>query len=223
MTKMEGNDVPPAGRNVREATRSDAEVVAALHVAEIHEGFLATLGARFLGHLYARIVSSPHGFLIVTETPSSEPGAGRVNGFVAGAVSVRSLYREFLWHDGFVAAVTSAPQLVRSLPRVVETLRYGSRQPPGEHAAPGPEAELLSLAVAGDSRRQGLGGVLVDAFLSEAASRGCTSARVVVGASNDTAVALYGRGGFETAGTLEVHEGTPSLLMRADVSRTGRR
>ncbi len=146
-----------------------------------------------------------------------------MSGFVAGALSVRNLYREFMWHDGLVASLTSAPQLVRSLPRVVETLRYGSRQPPGEHSASGPEAELLSLAVAGDSRRQGLGGVLVEAFLSEAASRGCTSARVVVGASNDAAVALYGRGGFETAETLEVHEGTPSLLMRTDVGRTERR
>jgi ribosomal protein S18 acetylase RimI-like enzyme len=146
-----------------------------------------------------------------------------VSGFVAGAVSVRSLYREFLWHDGFVASVTSAPRLVRALPRVVETLRYGSQQPPGAPAASGPEAELLSLAVAGDSRRQGVGRVLVDAFFSEAASRNCTSARVVVGASNDAAVALYRQGGFETAVTLEVHEGTPSLLMRADVRRTGRR
>ncbi len=41
---MEGNDVPPARCNVREATRSDVDAVAALHVAEIHEGFLATLG-----------------------------------------------------------------------------------------------------------------------------------------------------------------------------------
>jgi ribosomal protein S18 acetylase RimI-like enzyme len=219
---MEGNDVPPAGCNVREATRSDAGVVATLHVSEIREGFLATLGARFLRHLYARIVESPHGFLIVTET-QSERGGVTVSGFVAGAVSVRSLYREFLWRDGLVASLSSAPQLVRSLPRVWETLRYGSGQPPVDHAASGPEAELLSLAVAGDSRRQGLGGVLVDAFLSETASRACTSARVVVGADNDSAVALYRRGGFETAGTLEVHEGTPSLLMRADVSRIGRR
>jgi ribosomal protein S18 acetylase RimI-like enzyme len=219
---MEGNDVPPAGCNVREATRSDAGVVATLHVSEIREGFLATLGARFLRHLYARIVESPHGFLIVTET-QSERGGVTVSGFVAGAVSVRSLYREFLWRDGLVASLSSAPQLVRSLPRVWETLRYGSGQPPVDHAASGPEAELLSLAVAGDSRRQGLGGVLVDAFLSEAASGACTSARVVVGADNDAAVALYRRGGFETAGTLEVHEGTPSLLMRADVSRIGRR
>jgi ribosomal protein S18 acetylase RimI-like enzyme len=216
---MEGNDVPPARYNVREATRSDVEAVATLHIAEIHEGFLATLGARFLGYLYARIVESPHGFLIVTETPTSERSAARVSGFVAGAVSVRSLYREFLWRDGLVASLSSAPQLMRSLPRVFETLRYGSRQPQGERTASGPEAELLSLAVARDNRRQGLGGVLVDAFLTEAETRGCDSARVVVGASNDPAVALYGRGGFATAETLEVHEGTPSLLMRVDLGR----
>jgi ribosomal protein S18 acetylase RimI-like enzyme len=220
---MEGDDVPPARCNVREATRSDVEVVAALHVAAIHEGFLATLGARFLRHLYTRIVESPHGFLLVAESPAPEGGPARVSGFVAGAISVRKLYREFLWHDGLVASVTSAPQLVRSLPRVVETLRYGSQQPPGAATTSVPEAELLSLAVAGESRRQGSGAALVEAFLAEATRRGCTSARVVVGAGNDTAIALYGRGGFEVAETLEVHEGTTSLLMRADLGQVGHR
>ncbi len=221
---MEGNDVPPARCNVKEATRSDVDIVAALHIAAIHEGFLATLGARFLRHLYARIVESPHGFLLVAETPQApESGPVQVSGFVAGAVSVRRLYREFLVHDGLVAAVTSAPQLVRSLPRVVETLRYGSRQPPGSAAPSVPEAELLSLAVAGDSRRQGTGAALVEAFLAEATRRGCTSARVVVGADNDAAIALYGRGGFEAAESLEVHEGTPSLLMRAHLAEAGGR
>ncbi len=221
---MEDDDVPPARCNVREATRSDVGVVAALHVDEIHEGFLATLGERFLRHLYGRIVESSHGFLLVAQTPPSpERGPARVCGFVAGAVSVGSLYREFLWHDGIVASVTSAPQLLRSLPRVVETLRYGSREAPGGKASSVPEAELLSLAVSGQSRRQGAGAALVQAFLAEAASRGCASSRVVVGADNDAAIALYGRGGFETAESLEVHEGTPSLLMRADLGHAARR
>ncbi len=221
---MEGDEVPPARCNVKEATRSDVDLVAALHVAAIHEGFLATLGARFLRHLYARIVESPHGFLLVAETPSvPERDLARVSGFVSGAVSVRRLYREFLLHDGLVASVTSAPQLIRSLPRVVETLRYGSQKSPGAAAASVPEAELLSLAVAEESRRQGAGAALVEAFLAEAARRGCVSARVVVGASNDAAVALYGRGGFEAVESLEVHEGTPSLLMRADLAPVGDR
>ncbi len=221
---MEGDDVPPARCNVKEATRTDVDIVAALHIAAIHEGFLATLGARFLRHLYARIVESPHGFLLVAQT-QPDPGRGpvQVSGFVAGAVSVRRLYREFLLHDGLVATVTSAPQLVRSLPRVFETLRYGSREHPGSEAAPVPEAELLSLAVADDSRRQGAGAALVEAFLAEAARRGCTTARVVVGADNAAAIALYGRGGFEVAQTLEVHEGTPSLLMRTQLGPAGHR
>ncbi len=221
---MEGDDVPPARCNVKEATRSDVDVVAALHIAAIHEGFLATLGARFLRHLYARIVESPHGFLLVAETPPApEHDPVQVSGFVAGAVSVRRLYREFMLHDGLVASVTSAPRLVRSLPRVIETLRYGSRPAPGSETVPVPEAELLSLAVAADSRRQGAGAALVDGFLAEAARRGCTSARVVVGADNDAAVALYRRGGFEAAETLEVHEGTTSLLMRAHLVPGGGR
>ena len=224
---MEGDDVPPARCNVREATRSDVDAVAALHVAEIHEGFLATLGPRFLRHLYARIVESPHGFLIVAENaPSSEQRpcpCERVRRRCRSQCG--NLYREFLWHDGVVASVTSAPQLVRSLPRVVETLRYGSRQPPGAAAAVGaPRPSSSRSPWRATAVGRGSGAALVEAFLARggfaraAPRRGWSS-----GASNDAAVALYGRGGFATAENLEVHEGTPSLLMRADLGQTGRR
>lgn len=62
------------------------------------------------------------------------------------------------------------------------------------------EAELLTLAVAPDQRRRGLGAELVRAFLQEATRRGADSAFLEVAAGNDPARALYAAAGFAPAG-----------------------
>jgi len=62
------------------------------------------------------------------------------------------------------------------------------------------EAELLTIAVHPDQRRSGLGGALVDAFVTEARARGGESAFLEVAASNTAARALYANCGFAPAG-----------------------
>jgi ribosomal protein S18 acetylase RimI-like enzyme len=147
-----------------------------------------------------------------------------VIGFVAGATSVRRLYGEFLLHDGLVAGVTSAPRLLRSIPRVVETLRYGAKDDTGPSPKKGgapaeePETELLSLAVAASARRRGAGAKLVQSFHAAAAQAGSRTARVVVAAANETAIRVYVESGFVEAERFELHAGTESLLLRADLS-----
>jgi ribosomal protein S18 acetylase RimI-like enzyme len=213
-----GDGEPPSEIVVRAATSQDAGSVADLHVRAISEGFLASLGPRFLRRLYARIAKSPHGFLLV----ACDPGPGLVVGFVAGATSVRRLYGDFLLRDGLVAGMTSAPRLVRSIPRVVETLRYGAKDDPrqskeAEHVERS-ETELLSLAVAATARRRGAGAQLVRSFHAAAAEAGSSSARVVVAAKNATAIRVYLESGFVEAKRFELHPGTESLLLRADIS-----
>ncbi len=213
------NGEPPRRVVVRAATSEDAAPVAELHVTAINEGFLASLGPRFLRRLYSRIVKSSHGFLIV----ACDPGPGPVIGFVAGATSVRRLYVEFLLRDGLIAGITSAPRLVRSIPRVVETLRYGATDkagvpPKNTEEAAGSETELLSLAVAATARRRGAGAELVRSFHVAAARAGSATARVVVGATNEGAIRLYVESGFVEADRFELHPGTESLLLRADLS-----
>jgi ribosomal protein S18 acetylase RimI-like enzyme len=227
---IEGYGVPPAQGTVRVATRGDAPVVAALHSSAISEGFLSTLGDRFLSRLYTRIVSSSHGFLLVADRPQPVKGLQpRLAGFVAGSAGVGGLYREFVVRDGVSVAVSSGARLVRSLPRVVETLRYGARDEPAPRNAVAPrgavssagargtETELLALAVDPSERRRGVGAVLVEAFLTTAREAGSTSARVVVGSDNSGAIALYSRAGFRESSRLELHSGAESLLMRVDL------
>ncbi len=62
------------------------------------------------------------------------------------------------------------------------------------------EAELLTLAVAPESRRLGLGRRLVARFLYQARLRGAALAFLEVAAGNAGAVALYDSAGFAVAG-----------------------
>lgn len=62
------------------------------------------------------------------------------------------------------------------------------------------EAELLTLAVAPESRRLGLGRKLVARFLYQARLRGAERAFLEVSAENPAAIALYESAGFAAAG-----------------------
>lgn len=62
------------------------------------------------------------------------------------------------------------------------------------------EAELLTIAVSPQVRRQGLGQSLLAAFLAQARLRGADRALLEVAAGNTAAIALYRAAGFADAG-----------------------
>lgn len=62
------------------------------------------------------------------------------------------------------------------------------------------EAELLTVAVAPEERRQGLGAQLVSGFVTEALERGAEVAFLEVAADNAPALALYHAQGFSATG-----------------------
>ena len=62
------------------------------------------------------------------------------------------------------------------------------------------EAEILTLAVPPEARRQGTGQALVQGFLAEAKNRGAAQAFLEVAANNQAAISLYLRAGFANAG-----------------------
>src|SRR5260221_5884950 len=95
--------------------------MSALHASCIAEGFLVTLGPRFLRRLYRRVVLSPRAFAFVVDTPAA------VRGYVACAIDTEAFYRDFVRHDGLVAGAVALPRLVRAPRRVWETWRYGAR------------------------------------------------------------------------------------------------
>ena len=64
----------------------------------------------------------------------------------------------------------------------------------------GAEAELISLAVAPEARRAGLGRALLGAFATAAHARGATRAFLEVAADNKAALALYAAAGWRESG-----------------------
>jgi glycosyltransferase involved in cell wall biosynthesis/ribosomal protein S18 acetylase RimI-like enzyme len=189
---------------IRPATAADAAAMARLHAEGMPEAFLPTLGRRFLGRLYAALAGDPGAVALVADGPDG------VVGFAAGVVSVGGFYRRFALRHGPRAALAAAPHLVRPAVarRLLETVRYPAQA--GAPAASLPDAELLAIAVAPAARVGGTGRALADGVLDGLAARGAGQVKVVVGAANDGANRFYVRVGFEPAGQLSVHQGTPS-------------
>lgn len=71
------------------------------------------------------------------------------------------------------------------------------------------EAELLTLAVAPESRRLGLGARLLARFLYQARLRGADQAFLEVSARNAAAIALYESQGFALSGRRRNYYATP--------------
>jgi ribosomal protein S18 acetylase RimI-like enzyme len=180
----------------------DAAAVAGLHAERIGEGFLVTLGPRFLRRLYRRIALSPNAVLLVADSGE------RIVGFVAAAASTRRLYGEFLGRDALPAGLAAAPAVVRAPRRVWETFRYGN-----ESDDDLPAAEILSIAVAADVEGLGIGGRLLSAAQQELTQLGAPQARVVTAVGNEAALAMYERAGFQRRSRTEVHAGVPQEVL----------
>ena len=179
------------------AAVADVPAIARLHANRIEEGFLSTLGRRFLERLYRRAIVSEHAFVVAARADDA-----RVVGFVAASIDTSAFYKDFLRHDAVVAGFLAAPHLIRHPRHVWETLRYGTAR-----ADTLPPAEILSTAVAADHQGKGIGRSLVAAALGEFAGREVSSAHVVTGSTNSAAIAMYTRAGFRRFSTTEVHRG----------------
>jgi ribosomal-protein-alanine N-acetyltransferase len=85
------------------------------------------------------------------------------------------------------------------------------------------EAEVLTLAVAPESRRLGLGRKLVARFVYQAQLRGAVRAFLEVSAENAAAIALYDSAGFAVEGRRKGYYATPecsridALVMARDL------
>ena len=188
---------------IRTGTTNDARRAAELHASGITEGFLSRLGPRFLTRLYRCIANDDRSFLLIAQGDDHA-----TVGMIAGSENVGQLYRRFLRRDAVIAGLVAAPRLVRHAGSVLETLRYGGGDDTGL-----PDAELLAIAVDADARGHGTGRALVEALVEEFARRALSSSKVVVGASNESALRLYRACGYADAATIEVHRNVPSKVL----------
>jgi ribosomal-protein-alanine N-acetyltransferase len=82
-------------------------------------------------------------------------------------------------------------------------------------AAAGDQADIQTIAVLAAHRRAGIGTLMLDDLLAEAARRGATAVFLEVRADNPGAQAMYGRFGFERLGLRRAYyeDGTDAVTM----------
>lgn len=127
-----------------------------------------------------------------------------------------------LEHELFEHAPWTPEQFWSELAHVPETRWFAAHEDAdgvdgyvGLAAVP-PEADVQTIAVAQRSQGRGLGRELLDALLEEAARRGCTQVFLEVLHSNEPAIALYERSGFERQGRRRDYygPGADAVVMR---------
>ncbi len=82
-----------------------------------------------------------------------------------------------------------------------------------------PEVDVMNVAVHPDHRRRGIAAILVEALTDHLRRLDCTCLSLEVRASNDPAIALYEKMGFETVGrrpNYYRHPKEDALIMRKE-------
>jgi len=187
---------------IRLARPEDAPALARLHIHSLPDGFLSSLGERFLRVFYAALARDKGAITVVAD------GGEGVVGFAAGVASVGSFYRRFFARRAIPAAIAAAHLLwhPRTINRAWETARYA------RNTEDYPEAELISIGIADTWRGQGLGRQLLEGVLEGLREKGVKEVRVMVGADNESANEFYSRMGFRALGRITVHRGQVSNL-----------
>ena len=193
------------------------EAVARLHVENLNQGFLATLGPAFLKEMYRAIDHSVGSVLIVERDEN-----GEVIGFVSGAKGMARIYRRMLRRIHVIPFLL-AKQVMnpKKLRRIFEVMRYSSSGPQQEEPsqeqmeralAELPEPELLTIAVAPQARGKGVSERLYRSLEAHFRSRGEPAFRIIVGDALAPAHNFYKKMGAVPVHQTEVHKGEGSVI-----------
>jgi len=175
----------------------DARTAAALHIQGIKSGFISSLGSGFVTALYEAVANSSSSFGFAVEDDE------RVVGFVTFTSNINRLYKSVIARRGFRMAAILAGKILslKRIKKVLETLFYPARAGMGQTAS----AELLSIVVCEDRRKQGLGTELVITSLQQCRRLGLEKVKVLVAADNEPANKLYRKCGFKFVRLIKNH------------------
>ena len=198
------------GREMLSSQKALYLEVAELHANGIDQGFLPSLGLRFLALLYEAIDLSEEAILLV------EYGDGRVAGFVSASTSLWPIYRALLGRP-FRLILTLWPVLLnpvklwRTLELVMLTAWPSDKKSESSSCAL-PTFELISISVSLDERRSGVAKRLYEGLKKEASERGCDAFKIIVGEQLDGAHKFYSRMGAVPVGKTSVHGSATSVI-----------
>ncbi|MFQ5751211.1 MAG: GNAT family N-acetyltransferase [bacterium] len=193
---------------VQKAQIKHCDVLSNLHKKNIHQGFLSRLGKRFLSHLYELLVTSKSAFCLVIEDK------GKIIGFISGADSLNTIYKEFLKKKSLVAIISILSLLtdVRLIQKAFETLCYPIKN---ENL---PSAELLSMVVVKGYRGTGVSKILFERLIEEFRMRNIKQFKIVAGAALTSACKFYEKMGAIFHSEIEVHKGEKSNIYILETS-----
>jgi ribosomal protein S18 acetylase RimI-like enzyme len=192
--------MPPNDVTIRPMLESDVEAVVDIHLRTFPGFFLSFLGHRFLALLYRSIRAAPEGVALVAA------GKGGIQGFAAGVTSQESFYRRLVrrhWWRFAMSALGAAIRRPSVIPRLFRALRR-----PSETRQSAAAATLMSIGVSPESEGRGIGGLMIESFCREMATRGVTDICLTTDRDgNARANRFYERHGFHVSNSLVTPEG----------------
>lgn len=191
------------------------ERIADLHIETIHHGLLPLLGPESLGLIYRGIACLVGSGVWIAEDN------GKVLGFIAGCIDTRKIFVSVLMNVKLellfsLHKFTLSRAFFRKLPSVLFYPFCSTKLVfNGQSIDKLPKAELLAMAVSPDSRRQGLGKLLVKTLEREFSCWDITSAyHVKTNLEEMVSNNFYRSIGFEPYGTVRHHDLTLQIYVK---------
>ncbi len=185
---------------IREMRLADVPAIVQVHLESFPGFFLTFLGASFLSELYMATLTDPDGIGFVAENEKF------ICGFVTGTTQPAGFYRRLLrqrWWRFMRASMLPALRQPTIIPRLLRALSMPEQAT--KHAGRG---TLMSIAVAPDAQKRGIGQALVRAFLDEAVQRGLQQVDLTTDQDNNGATnRFYQNLGFVCERTFTTPEG----------------
>lgn len=183
--------------------------VAQIHSLCINQGFLPTLGIRFLTLLYEAIDADQNSVLFVNIID------GEIVGFVAGGRGMKSIYIEMIKRfPKLLIALIPVVFSPSKLKYIVDILLIGREK---NTAANRPTAELFSIAVLDNARGRGIAGDLYKSLAQHFTENCEDSFGIVVGDNLLSAHKFYLRMGAIPVAQISIHKGQISTLYKQDL------
>ena len=176
--------------------------VAKLHIDSVKTGFLPSLGVKFLALMYRCIDEENFSTLILKYK------GYKLVGFVAGTLGTSSLLRAILHHP--IDLTLALIPLIFNLKKIKKMINIWSHMS-GSERNKYPKAELLTICVQQDYRRQG---IAIDLYrkLSLYFQSSSISEFIIIVGQSLKANSFYINQGADLVGELQVHQGVNSNI-----------
>lgn len=185
--------------------------IAKIHQDEIVEGFLSTLGVKFLSKLYCNLCDSPYAFLYVAIINN------RICGFICGSTDTSKVYKYFIMRNGIFILPLIIPKILsfKKIGRIFETLIYPQKK---ENVAL-PKNEILNFCISSNFQRKGIGKKLFKVLVNEFKNLNFNKIKIVTGLSQIKAQRFYESLGAIKVTDIEIHRNTKSLIYIYDINK----